>query len=86
MMCFEVAEIVVLEFSSFYFSKKNLFCCSGVREESSRLAFVKIGGRRPCDAVASDVSSLQIYSAHSLQTDLVKNVQALKRVAERYAQ
>jgi len=44
----------------------------------SDLAVGKIGSRGACDSPSSDMSSLNIYSATSLQSNLIENMQALK--------
>ena len=48
------------------------------------LAIGRIAGRRPCNQVNNDVSSLQLFTARSLQSNPFENIKAVQRVAERH--
>ena len=48
------------------------------------LAIGRIAGRRPCNQVNNDVSSLQLFTARALQSNPFENIKAVQRVAERH--
>ena len=48
------------------------------------LAIGRIAGRRPCNQVSNDVSSLQLFTARALQSNPFENIKAVQRVAERH--